>query len=1198
MPREKLVRLTSYHAVVFAVCKMATAKRELLAGQPGRKKDHRAREFAVKDKGLQAQIKLVLRSCLLKQHTWYVTERSLLVAIQTNLKRDEADYKLVEIYDTLLNMNPLQIAAQIGAERCPCKSSIYHGFYWGGLTAGDIPKPTVDFHDLLPLQQLLFENEEVVEQLVDPDRREGAREGAEVQFLKNVFEKHAWVLAGYSATDWVAMDLRDRNRITSAQSVRRVEWTRIRLGVMIAAGALEKRAGEGLREVDYEEEVESTEAAAPAQPAGAEPSEHSEPSSPTALSSANVPLAETTVKSTPIPAADPSSNPFEGVDESALAMKIAVMFKDGALSDTLDRSATVTQSQLRDHTNGVSEDVLRLFRVLGTTLYDYSIQGGMGSAQFPTRTGHEAAADSIKELQQLGHAALGKDWLVVLLAALAGHFMPDRTEKQKEQAELVAIVCAELIRKCANAWRVKPLQKMVAGKLDANCTPGPVREMLERFGLAQARQSLRRGEEIKCDHLAESAAQLELPLGSLTVSLSDNIGYKKGGAMPVYVQYTSRFFRTFTEQELDAAGITSASTVPRPYQQVFKSTQDILPSGGDYATVQSMLRARIQTVIKLHTELGPDADILDTQVADEFEMGTRDIPEPPTMPVGAIKRQVERPLTDGEKDATEPGAWRDRYGGVTFPEPWQLDFSKASTIHKLAQEQLDFLDKMIAEDEWRAKEAGCRTRTEAIERGFYRVQTQLNATWLLSDGSPHYTVRRMIDADPDRWGRLRFHGGSFHGILEDFRCAGRLFGAALTSDLIHGWRDTEGKKRWFLEPGNWVQTAEETPEIVDGLIFEAACEAQRTKTDGDVTEAEVWQHMVGRAKEQPMAAIILLYILIHETIMTAVASESCDDFEMFQLSRRIMLLVYAVTNAFRYVRTTIEQRIEWETASPAEYLINKCLLFTFPTDYGKRIFPDRYVEWFQNDLRKFTGHDFGAGRHEMIRRATLNMRAMLNLKESEGRNSHRFDSFAGLNDDGNCAGRRTVTDIMLITVDYARGSQLWQLRKPLIDKQGAQPMGSFCTLDGKRTQLDPAFLDVLFTAEERVQQSFGAYYLPKPLHIDSRPEETNNRFRTVSALASAETETRVFAWARDYSDDFQYLSTAKQGARKCLKNKDVLTALRAYRAEYGDRPWAVSFPDETKLTALSKSTDPKPEVALLVCSRVMSICAVVTARLR
>jgi hypothetical protein len=45
--------------------------------------------------------------------------------------------------------------------------------------------------------------------------------------------------------------------------------------------------------------------------------------------------------------------------------------------------APVTQWQLRDHVNGVSDDVLRLFRVLGSTLYDFSIQGAVGSAQFP-----------------------------------------------------------------------------------------------------------------------------------------------------------------------------------------------------------------------------------------------------------------------------------------------------------------------------------------------------------------------------------------------------------------------------------------------------------------------------------------------------------------------------------------------------------------------------------------------------------------------------------------------------------------------------------------------------------------------------------------------------------------------------------------------------------------------------------------------
>ena len=46
----------------------------------------------------------------------------------------------------------------------------------------------------------------------------------------------------------------------------------------------------------------------------------------------------------------------------------------------------------------------------------------------------------------------------------------------------------------------------------------------------------------------------------------------------------------------------------------------------DYAAVQSMLRARIDTMIQLHGELGRDTDILDTEVAEEFEMGSRDIP--------------------------------------------------------------------------------------------------------------------------------------------------------------------------------------------------------------------------------------------------------------------------------------------------------------------------------------------------------------------------------------------------------------------------------------------------------------------------------------------------------------------------------------------------------------------------------------------
>lgn len=77
--------ITTCHAVLFAGWKMAAAARELLIGQPLRKKHRNSHEFALYDKSVQARIKHELRSCLLKQQTWYVTERSLLVFVQANL---------------------------------------------------------------------------------------------------------------------------------------------------------------------------------------------------------------------------------------------------------------------------------------------------------------------------------------------------------------------------------------------------------------------------------------------------------------------------------------------------------------------------------------------------------------------------------------------------------------------------------------------------------------------------------------------------------------------------------------------------------------------------------------------------------------------------------------------------------------------------------------------------------------------------------------------------------------------------------------------------------------------------------------------------------------------------------------------------------------------------------------------------------
>jgi hypothetical protein len=109
------------------------------------------------------------------------------------------------------------------------------------------------------------------------------------------------------------------------------------------------------------------------------------------------------------------------------------------------------------------------------------------------------------------------------------------------------------------------------------------------------------------------------------------------------------------------------------------------------------------------------------------------------------------------------------------------------------------------------------------------------------------------------------------------------------------------------------------------------------------------------------------------------------------------------------------------------------------------------------------------------------------------------------------------------------------------------------------------------------------YYLPTPSFIESRPEETSSRFRTVSAYASADTASRKFSWARDYGTDVAYFTSplAKEAGRKCLTVKLTMTFIAAYRTEYGKCTWASSFPDDARIKALAKSTDPKPAVALL-----------------
>ena len=53
-----------------------------------------------------------------------------------------------------------------------------------------------------------------------------------------------------------------------------------------------------------------------------------------------------------------------------------------------------------------------------------------------------------------------------------------------------------------------------------------------------------------------------------------------------------------------------------------------------------------------------------------------------------------------------------------------------------------------------------------------------------------------------------------------------------------------------------------------------------------------------------------------------------EDFKLYRSCHKIQLLLWVVTNSYRYTRSTFDQMCEWETASDWEMAMNKELLFT------------------------------------------------------------------------------------------------------------------------------------------------------------------------------------------------------------------------------------------------------------------------------
>lgn len=843
-------------------------------------------------------------------------------------------------------------------------------------------------------------------------------------------------------------------------------------------------------------------------------------------------------------------------EEEGLRLTLEAMYLgDGSKPSLGKLSATMSKRELQDFATAPTEEAMLFFQTLGTLLCKWHVDP---AARHPTQYGATEAAQSIDELGELAHIALGKDWLSRLLYALMGGVDAHDGSKRQVDAALMSFVLAEVIKKVANPRRIKPLHSFVASMLDANSASQQVRQALEKLKIAQTRQGLQRTEDVQADHLAAEAAQLNFPPRAVAVQLYDNLGFLKKGKIPSYIQYTMRLWAVHTEDDLKTSGVLEQSFTPPEYEEKFSTAADFLPRETDFAVVHTQMRKQIDICLGMIADLtSMGKDLMDLQ--PEVKYGALEVPALASPTMTAVHEQgrqivVSEPDTDCFPDVPKTHG---QYDGVVIPDPWAKDLATNATVIDLMTECLAALHDRL-EEEVKLQAADPEHEPSAWAK--------MNAVWMCSDGAPHYMVRCTIDDDYDTYRQICMFGGAFHFVLESFRMLHKWARAVWLHDAIKGFRNTIGKQEYFLSPSDWTQMGRETPEIIGGILFVAAEEATKAK-QRQCTSAEVWDHALSRARAQPIVAFVLIYAILAQTIMLAIDSEhqGSHGFEQYRVAHRILPLIFAATNAFKYCRSTMDQHVEWECASDAQYVFTREFLFTKATAHGKRIWADRFVEWFQHDVRKFEGKMWAAGKANSIRRNVMNMPERLAARErAAGGSSYSDAEFAA--DDGEGASRSQValTDVFLAIVKHVRSQKLFV--------PGAQLKG-WTTLHSRKPQkMDPQCVQIVQIAEERLSTTANKYYLPLKVRVAKRPEESNGLYRSVPSLEADAHSRRHFSHVRKYGCNANEIETLKDGAEACLTADAIRKELLSLHVCLQSNVWAKALPTPTEIRRMTNKS--------------------------
>ena len=198
-----------------------------------------------------------------------------------------------------------------------------------------------------------------------------------------------------------------------------------------------------------------------------------------------------------------------------------------------------------------------------------------------------------------------------------------------------------------------------------------------------------------------------------------------------------------------------------------------------------------------------------------------------------------------------------------------------------------------------------------------------------------------------------------------------------------------------MTPTDSSQCTDESRQLL-GAVYSAAAEGlQEAVEEGtctiegeEATEQEVWDYMLDRAEECPLAWCILLWASFQEALQALQEAPGDRSLPTMTAAIPVVETLCCVTHATQYARLLPEFLMQLGTMSTAERRIHEEYIIFQRTKAGDSVYTDLSVEMTNFTVRHYGGHfvvGSTANFHAFLDRVALDMPSLQGGSTSRAR---------------------------------------------------------------------------------------------------------------------------------------------------------------------------------------------------------------------